>query len=379
MQKPKFKNFHIIQLVGSLNCDIINLMKKKVLKLFLIVVVLILFVIAVITSIFLIWGRGVPNTEVWSEQDEFSLDYTIQMQKEPDKDFVILNLADIQVGDYKSTKTLKSTITTLINRNRPDLITLSGDQFTSIAFFTIKDILNFINDFGIPFAPVFGNHDGNGGIYNKNGLADLCLTYEHCLFKKGPNNLGDFSHPSIGNYIITIMESDKVVKALYMLDSNARRKGMKYDYIHYEQIEWYEWAVKGLERVTGNNVESLAFFHIPLQETKDAYFFWKESGFDTSIGFGHMREAKENKRFVWYSDVNTGMFDKIKELDSTKYVFNGHDHKNNFSVQYLGVRLTYCTKTGHFSYHDKDLNGGTVITLSASSHAVEIHHDYVKP
>ncbi len=44
--------------------------------------------------------------------------------------------------------------------------------------------------------------------------------------------------------------------------------------------------------------------------------------------------------------INYGMFDVFKKTDSTKYVFAAHDHLNNFSVDYEGIRLTYTMKTG---------------------------------
>lgn len=60
---------------------------------------------------------------------------------------------------------------------------------------------------------------------------------------------------------------------------------------------------------------------------------------------------------------NSGMFEKIVELNSTKNVICGHEHKNNFSVLYRGVRLTYATKTGdgHDWVEDGSVCGGTVL------------------
>lgn len=57
------------------------------------------------------------------------------------------------------------------------------------------------------------------------------------------------------------------------------------------------------------------------------------------------------------------MFDLIKEVVSTKYVFAAHDHINNYSVEYEGIRLTYTMKTGDRCYAQEDMNGGTMITI----------------
>ena len=55
----------------------------------------------------------------------------------------------------------------------------------------------------------------------------------------------------------------------------------------------------------------------------------------------------------------------IAGIYSTKNVICGHEHKNNFSVLYRGVRLTYATKTGdgHDWVEDGSVCGGTVLKL----------------
>ena len=101
----------------------------------------------------------------------------------------------------------------------------------------------------------------------------------------------------------------------------------------------------------------MLFIHIPLCEYKDAYEYWESTGFDQNIGFGHKNED------VYSGYVNSGMFDLIKEKNSTKYVFAGHDHKNDYSVLYEGVRLTYTTKTGMHCSYSEGQTGGTYITI----------------
>ena len=75
------------------------------------------------------------------------------------------------------------------------------------------------------------------------------------------------------------------------------------------------------------------------------------------------------------SYINTGMFNVIKELDSTKYVFAGHDHLNNYSVMYDGIRLTYAMKTGDRCSQTPGQNGGTLITMGDET---TVEHIYVE-
>lgn len=369
------------------------------------VVISVVLVIALILGILWFPVKGEVNNEFWLSNDEYRLENTATLQKEPGKDFKILNLADIQYNDVMDTferSYTEETIRTLIEQEKPDLITLTGDQvWAAFQKQSQKDLIKLIDSFGIPWAPVFGNHDGEGNA-DKNWLADRYMEAENCLFKKGPNNIG-----GVGNYIVNIMEGDKIVQSLIMIDSGTSRNysaiaeeqkmyekainhetqeyilnddgsvktdafGTSYDFISESQIAWYKWAVEGAAKINGGKApESIAFFHIALPEFYNAYIQWKDSGYDSKIGFGEKREN------VCCPSVNTGMFDVMKELGSTKNVVVGHDHINNYSVLYEGIRLTYGLKTGDRCYANDDLNGGTVLTIT--DNGVKTDHKFVHP
>lgn len=369
------------------------------------VVISVVLVIALILGILWFPVKGEVNNEFWLSNDEYRLENTATLQKEPGKDFKILNLADIQYNDVMDTferPYTEETIRTLIEQEKPDLITLTGDQvWAAFQKQSQKDLIKLIDSFGIPWAPVFGNHDGEGNA-DKNWLADRYMEAENCLFKKGPNNIG-----GVGNYIVNIMEGDKIVQSLIMIDSGTSRNysaiaeeqkmyekainhetqeyilnddgsvktdvfGTSYDFISESQIAWYKWAVEGAAKINGGKApESIAFFHIALPEFYNAYIQWKDSGYDSKIGFGEKREN------VCCPSVNTGMFDVMKELGSTKNVVVGHDHINNYSVLYEGIRLTYGLKTGDCCYANDDLNGGTVLTIT--DNGVKTDHKFVHP
>lgn len=353
-----------------------------------------------------IWAfpvKGKVNHEFWLSSDTYRLEDTVVLQKEPGKDFKILNLADIQYDDLYDIgqkKYTEETIRQLVKETQPDLITMTGDQvWAAFQKHSQKDLIRFMDSFGIPWAPVFGNHDGEGNA-DKNWLADRYMESEYCLFKKGPNNIG-----GVGNYVINIMEGDKIVQSLIMMDSGAWRGyenmpeerkmiadaidndtqeyifnadgtrkqdafGTGYEFMSESQIAWYKWAVEGAKQANGGEMpESILFFHIALPEYYNAYLQWKDSGYDSAMGFGEKRET------VCCPSVNSGMFSVIKDLGSTKNVVVGHDHVNNYSVLYEGVRLTYALKTGDRCYADADLNGGTLLTVT--DNGVLTEHQYV--
>ncbi len=80
---------------------------------------------------------------------------------------------------------------------------------------------------------------------------------------------------------------------------------------------------------------SFVFIHIPLQEYEQAWECVTEAGKDAVYYYGSRNEA------VSCSRHESKLFDKILELGSTKGIFCGHDHLNDFSVEYKGIRLTY--------------------------------------
>lgn len=180
---------------------------------------------------------GTVSAEVWSETQEFSLDYTVQLEKDPEEDFIVLNLADVQIidydlldGDYQKAIDL---ITQLIEETQPDLITLTGDNCAGYKNdLVVKKFIKFIDSFDIPWAPVMGNHDNDGsGDYN--WVADLMMNAENYVMKKGPSEMG------VGNYVITIIENDTIVQALIMMDSHDNE-------VWDNQQDWYSWVVNGL-------------------------------------------------------------------------------------------------------------------------------------
>lgn len=366
---------------------------KKKIKIAVSVILAAVLIVGVVLGILWFPVKGETTNEFWLSTQPYRLEDTVILQKEPGKDFKILNLADVQYSDTldigKRAYT-EETIRKLIEQTQPDLITMTGDQtWTAMQKQSAKHLVAFMDSFKIPWAPVFGNHDGEGNA-DKNWLADQYMSSEYCLFKKGPNNIG-----GVGNYIINIMEGDKIIQSLIMMDSGQGRSypedpdqtnpiymyadeldggeyvlnadgtrkqaqvGTDYEFISETQVQWYKWAINGATAANGGETpESIVFFHIALPEYYYAYLQWKESGYDASMGFGEKREQ------VCCPKVNTGLFAAMQELGSTKNVVVGHDHINTYSVLYEGIRLTYGLKTGDRCYRDEDLNGGTLLTIS---------------
>lgn len=311
--------------------------------------------------------------EEWSKDQAYTADYAVTIEKDPNKDFVVLNFADIQLSDDEvygdDGAFAEATIKKAIEETKPDLITLTGDNGSGKEAYI--RLVQVFESYGIPWAPVMGNHDGSNGKRIAEAWCGLQLRdAEHCVFKFGPKDMG------VGNYVINITENGKVIHSIYMIDTHTETtlECGGYDHMWDNQIEWYEWAVKGNNALAGKNVESSIFFHIPNVEYKDA---WNAAQYDEETGKylnpDYADSFGDNGEGICSPNFNSGFFDVVKELGSTKNIIAGHDHKNDSSILYQGVRLSYGLKTASGSYSIDEKNGGSTLTINSDGQATFAH------
>ena len=307
----------------------------------------------------------------WSQSDEFDISSIKTITKQKDKDFVILNLADIQIcdlEDFFNRRIIHDEISYLIEQAQPDLITLTGDQtWSNENLISLKTIIGWLDSYKIPYAPVFGNHDyGNSkdsAVASQNYCCDLYENGKYSLFSRGPTNLG-----TLGNYAINILEDNKIVKTLYMLDSGYEDK------ITDMQISWMSWVADGIKQHNNNEYsQGMCFFHKPIPEYYYAYRDYYNGSQDVqAIGDVHVH-------FSLYGSEQNGFFEMAKSKN-IKDIVCGHQHGNNFTIKYQDVRLTFALKTGELcSYYDDgitNLNGATKFTIKNDT--VNIENIYVK-
>ena len=315
----------------------------------------------------------------WSAEDKFGADDYIELKKTPGEDFVVLNLADVQLDDDEQYDKLgeyaEDCIRKLVADNEPDLITLSGDNAWGTMSYI--ELIRLVDSFGIPWAPVMGNHDGQGCM-SEFWVAYLLDEAENCLFQFGPKDMG------YGNYIINITENGRIVHTYFMMDTHNNREYeledgtvvSAYDHLWDNQLDWYEWAVKGIASIAGYTVPSTVVMHIPVVEYLDAWVAYTNDedymgeisdafgpiAYGGRYEFGGFPYTEVNGETVL---LNNGFFALCKELGSTKDIVVGHDHVNDYSVMYQGIRLTYAVKTGFGAYYTDDMIGGTTMHINS--------------
>ena len=312
---------------------------------------------------------GSVSDYTWNETDEYRLEDTSIVIKDPDKDFVIMNVSDIHLSDY--TQDAVTNIRNLENIRRmaeelqPDLITLSGDLvWKDSTIYSIHRLTEFMDSLGIPWAPIFGNHDYEGNC-DMSYLADVMMTSEYCLMQKGDPSMG------VGNYIVNVCEGDKVVHSIILMDSH---NGNLWD----NQVAWYRWATEGVNELAGEKVPSSVVIHVPFAQYEYAYnTAWDEengcwrSGYDA---FGAKGEECAFDRDENDDPVDNGFFAVIQEVGTTKDVICGHDHANDYSILWEGVRLTYSMRLGYGAYFEYYNQGVTTLTFDSEGNTQVEHH-----
>ena len=307
-------------------------------------------------------------------------DNVIVLNKKKGKDFRILQLTDIHLGGSfwtrkKDEKALKA-VEALITYSKPDMVAVTGDvsfplPHKTLSINNMKSARLFgslMETIGIPWSFVFGNHDSEFfALHKKSDLVSYYSSLEHCLFKDTAKGITGES-----NYVVKLRNEDgSLNQLLVFIDSNAyAKKGFfsGFDYIHDDQVEWYENEIKRVSKMEGKTIPSLAFFHIPLTEYRDAWWAVQEQKEDAVYHFGCCGETDQ---YFGTSHTKSLMFDKMLELGSTKGVFVGHDHYNTQSVTYKGIQLTYGMSIDYLAYNkiDKRINqrGATIIDIKDDS------------
>lgn len=340
--------------------------KKKLLIAGICGIVSIVIIASIILMCLFIPVHGKGNDDFyWSEYDAFDISevQTVEMSGE---DFKILQLTDLHYHLPHMTKETDDIVHKLVKDSAPDMIVITGDSVfgpTNMAY--TKHLAKLMDSFEIPWAIVYGNHDDEGKA-DKYWMGDVYENSKYSLYKNGPYNIG-----GVGNYAVNIVKSGQPFYSVIMMDSNRVTKyngREEYGSFTPSQVSWYSWLCDGLKKNGYDN--SMMFFHIPFPEYLDAYENWESSGFDNGIGVGEKREG------VCSAPYNPGMFTKITEKRHTGYVFVGHDHVNNYSVQYQGVRLSYGMKSSRQFYSDNDMIGGTLISINADKE-VSIDYKYI--
>lgn len=286
-----------------------------------------------------------------------------------DDHFKVVQLTDVHIGggflSIKKDSMAINAVAAMITAEKPDLVVITGDIAYPVPFqagtFNNKTsaelFAQLMEKLGVYWVPVFGNHDTEAySYYSREKISEFYSQekFSHCLFQSGPEDVDGY-----GNSIINVKNTKgEITQSLVMLDSHSYVDNdyfgimWKYDTIHESQVKWYEDSLNKI-KAENNDVmpKSLAFFHIAIPEYKTAWDEYRANDFNDTENVKYIYgKAGEKDYSVYTSEYNYGFFDKVKELGSTQGMFCGHDHLNNFSIDYKGVRLTYGYSIDYLAY-----------------------------
>ena len=286
-----------------------------------------------------------------------------RLEYNEDGSFRVLILADLHMnssGNATDVQEVKDRVKFLIDKEKPDLVIFTGDNTIGSSSeerlrANITAMVSYIEEKQIPWCHVYGNHDHEGALSNEK-QQEIYESFEYCISKDVDGISG------VGNYVHAVYKADGTIgSVIYCLDSGAYASGGGYDYIKDDQIAWYKETSMLLQEYNGGKViPGMMAFHIPLIENNKAY----DNRSNKEIVYewdGDKNEA------ICASNTDTALLETIFERGDIKAIVTGHDHKNDYMLNYYGVKLTSSPNISDLTYYDATYQGGRVFDLNADT------------
>ncbi len=274
----------------------------------------------------------------------------------PDGTFTIVQFTDTQDDQEIDPRTVRL-MEAVLEDHRPDLVVFTGDNVRSGPE-TADDVRRAIDAIagpadsrGIPWLITFGNHDEDHT--PETGMDEAAQLAYYMSFPHNRNRPGPAGVDGTGNMHLLVYgpTGEKPVFNVWALDSGryspdtiagqaVEADGLRtYDWIRPSQVAWYHRTSRELEARHGRKIPGLMFFHIPLPEFA---LLWEHRENHGVVG--------EKNEDVAAGAFNSGLFGAIMDRGDVAGVFVGHDHVNDYSGDYFGVRLGYSANTGFGTY-----------------------------
>ena len=290
-----------------------------------------------------------------------------------DGKFRILLFGDIhEHTDYKTNpkfKDMQKLMNAALDEFKPDLCVLLGDNCNTGIYVEdpdvfremLKDVVAPITSRNIPVAAVLGNHEHDHGhedeIVAEYGKLGIIMRNDAPDEVTGNANFKELIYSSDG---------EKPVFCLWFIDSNnchENREISHYDYVHPDQIEWFEDECAKIKELNGGvPMPSFIFQHTPVPEEYELLrkaHFWElpfaVRGYNTKRKTFYVGK-KGTKDYVGEGpcspDVNSGQFGSWKKVGGILGAFFGHDHLNDFSGFHDGIFMAQHKTAGFRAYTD---------------------------
>lgn len=323
---------------------------------------------------------------------------------EGDDEIKILQLTDTQMIDETQVRLGNGAVSTryadhdnciydivdyVIEQTQPDLILITGDYVygdyddNGTLF---REQTDYFDSKGIFWAPMFGNHDGDSDSdyavwidedYPEWYTRKQCQYFEnspYCLFRTRVSVSG------YSNYSIAIKQNDQIKRSIFMIDT----KGYNHSTIEITtaQLNWYKETVTAVNEYAGAQVPQYIGTHVALDvfltaaQEKYGYVAGTSDWVVPENDDGDSGRLRSTPGGI-SGNANTKAFNTFKEYGADA-ILAGHQHQNNASILYQGIRLVFGTKSSRYDKYGEDMLGGTLFTGIGSDFTVE-HIYYVEP
>ena len=324
-------------------------------------------------------------------------DYVREVQSDSSS-LQILQLTDIHwnmtTEVEKATAYLDNTIKVAKEKagGKIDLIAITGDSLLVATKALASKVYDVIDSWGIPFFVTYGNHD-------LQGLWSASWMNENVSSPKRQNSLfvdlKDDIHGE-SNYVINWKKGGKTIWQIYSIDTGHYRAEnavqYNYDYIHEDQIEWFEKEADLAKGEETDYLPSLVFGHIGLPEiTEVANIYENELKRADEMGDPSLSKMDGENAYIggYYHENNSPSHVKTRFFESAKShgvrgMFFGHDHSDDAVFKYQDVVLGFGVKANTELYYtdgaigeeEITVTGGALYTLKEEG-TFDIEHIYI--
>lgn len=312
--------------------------------------------------------------------------------------FKVLIFSDLRVSKKVDQQVLDR-MENLLDRENPSLVLLGGDVHDgSISNEQeLRDVLDQLNapmeERQIPWCHTFGvQTEGAKTVksgYSREEQIKVYQSYPYCI-----SGVDTAEIYGVSNFVLPILISDddadtsndKIGFNVWCLDANSylndyvegfeeqvllKRKisgGSDLDCLHYSQLLWYWDTSVALENYNGKKVPGMMYFQVPIYQFQLILRNQQQT---------HMQGTVDTQsRKVTASERESGILWACYERGDVKNIFCGYNEKNDFSGEYLGITMAFCSTVGKSAA--KETIGARVISISQNGAKVETSMSYLK-
>lgn len=304
--------------------------------------------------------------------------------------FRIMQIADVQDTQRTSDATVRF-IREALKKAKPDLVVFTGDQVKGYGFNLMggdnkKKVTECINKFltpldetGIPFTFVFGNHDDQAFSIGKKEQLEIYSSHENCVAFNADDEIDGYC-----NHNLEIKGEDGKTKLnVYLVDSLTATLDGTCDHVHENQLEWYRNTRDKLKEENGDYVPSVVFQHIPVNEIYELLMEVPKGTPNSAQGYREWdgkffsmnpeRVEINDRSFIGETPSvpheNGGQFQVMNEKGDVFLMLFGHDHNNSFIGEYKGMKMGYTQGCGFNVYGPGKKRGVRLIDFDENNPA----------